>query len=112
MVPARPAWRVTSVLALVLCLSAQLAGSVHSASVRHVACAEHGGTVELHGGEATRPHARHAALLPLDEQVHHAHCDRCAAPTARVLPAFACTSLYVDAVPQGAVELFTAAPRL
>jgi hypothetical protein len=76
--------RASSVLALVLCLLAQLAGSVHSATVRHVACREHGGVVELHGHASPSRNVSHAAVVGTEEASHHAHCDRCATATAKI----------------------------
>jgi hypothetical protein len=72
--------RLSSVLALVACLSAQLAGAVHSASVRHVACSEHGGVVELHADADTPAVLQRDAdtLRAARTESHHAHCELCA----------------------------------
>ena len=77
---AQPLW---SVLAIVACLLGQLAGSVHSATVQHVACAEHGGVVELHGDRAPARQPAHTTIGASLEEGHHGHCERCATPAAR-----------------------------
>ncbi len=74
--------RLSSALALAACLVAQLAGSVHSASVRHVACAEHGGVVELHAERTVATATAQDALDADDEAAHHEHCARCALPAS------------------------------
>jgi hypothetical protein len=83
MMRTRRALRLGSVLALAVCVLAQLAGSVHSAAVRHVACQEHGGVVEVHaqGGERARPEKD--AITVDESELHHAHCERCATPSGR-----------------------------
>ena len=77
---ALPLW---SVLAIAVCLLGQLAGSVHTAAVQHVACSEHGGVVELHGDRATGTQPTHTSIGASIEASHHAHCEGCATPTAR-----------------------------
>jgi hypothetical protein len=77
---ALPLW---SVLAIGVCLLGQLAGSVHTAAVQHVACSEHGGVVELHIDRAPATEATHTAIRASIEESHHAHCEGCATPTAR-----------------------------
>jgi hypothetical protein len=78
----RRALQRTSALALALCIVAQLAGSVHRATAHHVACAEHGGVVEVHPRTADLPPSTRPVIRDGDE-THHAHCDRCATPLAR-----------------------------
>lgn len=74
--------RLTSLVALAACLLAQLAGSVHTAAVAHVACAEHGGVVELRADPHTAgPAAGHATITSSAEDAHHDHCAGCATPT-------------------------------
>lgn len=115
---ALPLW---SVLAIGVCLLGQLAGSVHTAAVQHVACSEHGGVVEVHGegGPATQP--MHTSIRASIEEGHHAHCGGCATPTARRSASAPATarSLVVDTIaPPGrstpradAIARFRLAPK-
>ncbi len=98
---ALPLW---SVLAIGVCLLGQLAGSVHSAAVQHVACSEHGGVIELHADGAPATQAAHAAIRASIEESHHAHCEGCATPTARFSASAPAVrrSPVIDAIPAAA----------
>jgi hypothetical protein len=114
--------RLSSVLALVACLGAQLAGAVHSASVRHVACAEHGGVVELHADVDAPVAPQHAtqALRAMHDESHHSDCELCATfsavarrhtPVVRTRsPSFALPRRSHE-VPQPTRTLFLLAPK-
>ena len=75
---------MAGLVALAACLAWQLAGAVHTATVRHVTCVEHGALVEIAASSAPVYDTHGTTWSSSVEEGHHAHCDSAAAAATRI----------------------------